>query len=206
MAVGDILEMRVLCVSGDQIGVNVRHYRVNTEVAPIPTHLDIANSLDNVFAPLYKEVLSSLATFRGIGIHKVFPLPPTVEAQSTLNVGPGLRTGDILPSQTSGVVSLRTALAGRRFRGRAFIPFPAEVSNDAAGVPNGAYQINLGLIMNALIASRNVNVGLGSVGLVPVIYRRIAHTSTDIQTGIARTIWGTQRRRGSFGAANIPPF
>lgn len=204
MAVGDILQSRIETSFGTQSSQNIRHWRVSAEVAPAATHAQIAANLDTSIAPLYKAVLSTSATYRGVAVRRIFPLPPTIEAIANANLGAGTIAGDPLPKQTAGVVTFRTALAGRKFRGRFYAAFPAESDNNASTLPSNAYVAGLALLGGVFTLSRTIPNGAGSTTIDPVIWHRRTSTFDVITNIVARTIWGTQRRRGDYGRPNPP--
>lgn len=204
MPAGDIYQVRIECGFGTQASENIRHWRVSAVVTPEATPLQIATIMNLTFAPHYKALLSSSATYRGVGVRRIFPLPLTVETVVSSQAGPGLVTGDPLPKQTSGVITLRTGFAGRKFRGRVYVPFPGESDNTGSGFPGGGY-------LNALIALApdfqtefTVVNGAGSSVLVPIIWHRRTMTFDAITSTVHRLIWGTQRRRGDYGRPNPP--
>jgi hypothetical protein len=118
---------------------------------------------------------------------------------------PGTGTGDPLSRSTSGVVTLRTALAGKSYRGRLYMPPQTEANNDtfgnqatAAGTAMNAYVTG---IRNALAAS-----GLTCAILSPALPERLnsAGQTLPAKPGFATAVvsnqvrnsnWGTQRRR-----------
>lgn len=206
MPVNDVLEVRYVSTAGLQVSLNVRHYVITSVGAPEPTHQDIADRLGVVMATQYKTQLSSSATFRGIGVRRLLPPPRTAETVDGTTSGPGTRGADLLPKQIAAVISLRTAEATRRGRGRMYIPFPSETDNTSAGLPVAAYGtdlVNLAALQNDLIT---VTAGGGTLVMTPVIFRRSDGTTRVITQVNARSIWGTQRRRGDFGRTNEPPF
>jgi hypothetical protein len=207
MPVGDILQMRLICQSADQTSFNIRHWRISSVIAPEPDRQAIADNLVAAFATPYSLVLSTSATFRGLGIRKIRPAPLALEFFGNQAPVTGVRTGDPLPTQVAGVITLRTANATRKGRGRLYLPFPAEIDNGNDALPSTQYLDNAAGIRNLLIAQRVVTVGLGSVTLDPQIFHRIGMPDSDtILQGIVQKRWGTQRRRGSYGAPNLPPI
>lgn len=205
MAVGDILKVVQYMGSEEQMGLNVRHYRVSAEVTGGASLTEIANALKAIFAPLYQVCLSSSAFHRTVGVQVIRPLPIGNEAFAGAFNDVGLRTGDPLPKQVSGLISLRTALAGRRNRGRVYVPFPAETSNNSSSEPDAVYIEGLGGIGTAHVAPRTVVGATGTTTIVPVIFRRVAGTTQDVVSFRVRLFWATQRRRGDFGKPNVLP-
>lgn len=118
---------------------------------------------------------------------------------------PGTGTGDPLSRSTTGVVTLRTAQAGKSYRGRLYLPPQTEANNDsfgnqvtAAGTAANAFVTG---IRNALSAS-----GLTCAILSPALPERLNHAGQTLpaKPGFATAVvsnqvrnsnWGTQRRR-----------
>lgn len=205
MPVGDTLEVRFFSSWGDQAGVNVRHFRIVTVTGTELTHFQIASQLSTRFHNLFKALMHTSAEFRGVGVKRISPGAPTAEATNALDRGPGTRTGDPLPPQISGLLSLRTALAGPRNRGRMYLPFPGETDSTSAGRPSATYVAALSAVADNLVPAFNLIVGLQIVELQSVIRRRTPFVITDVTNILTRDRWATQRRRGDFGAQNVLP-
>jgi hypothetical protein len=95
-----------------------------------------------------------------------------------------------LPDQVSYCVTLRTALAGKRYRGRFYIPAADEAANDALGVPTATYVAAAVAFVNACTAA------LTTSGLTPAVLSRVLLTGQAITTAVGRrNLWNTQRRR-----------
>lgn len=206
MAVGDIYEMRVICATSSQISVNVYHHLVTSETVTPASLQAIATAFDARVQAIYKLLMTDQATYRGVGVRKIKPLPPTLEVTATANQGPGTNTGDPLPKQIAGVISFRTSFSGVRYRGRKYIPFPAEGSSTTSAQPFPAYVTGLQGLADAVIPILTVNDGANSTTLGFAIFHRDTREADLVISAIPRAVWGTQRRRGDFGRANTPPF
>lgn len=205
MAVGDIIKVRFLATRGSQLGQNIRHYRISTEVTGGATYQEIADNINTTASPLYRELLSSAATFQGVAVQKIQPLPMLLEFMSTGTPGAGLRSGDPLPGQCSGIITLRTSLAGRAFRGRAYVPFPAEMSCDEGSQTTALYFGDLQDLGGFLVTGVTVVGATGTTTLVPGIHRRGTSQIQDLVGFTARNVFATQRRRGSYGRPDVIP-
>jgi hypothetical protein len=201
----DILEWRTVCTLRDQTGFTVRHFRVSAVGVPPPTLGDCAIMLNAVFAPLSKNLMSSNAAWRGVTVRRIWPLPPSPSSWDITLAGAGTQVGDAMASQTCGLISLYTAFAGRKYRGRFYQQFPSENNNDPTGVPSALYITNLQTLADALLGVRtNPNAKVGT--LTPILWHRATSTFTDLLGNFARTGWATQRKRGSFGRPNPSPI
>lgn len=204
--VGDILRLRIVTYTSSQIGVNTAHFKVTAVAGAAQTDAAIAAAFDTALAPRYTAVLSVGARYRGVSIQKIFPLPPKVPQAVVTNDGPGLVAGDMMAGQIAGLIWAKTANAGPTEKGRMYLPFVGEASNAATGVPTAGYVTDITDIADEVYTPVTVGAGGDTITLDPVVWHRGTLTATGIDSYGARTIWGTQRRRGSYGQMNLPPF
>jgi hypothetical protein len=206
MAIGDVYESRVVCSTSSQISVNVYHHQVVDESPAPASLLAIATAFDSRVAVLYKSMMTDQATYRGVGTRRVRPFPPSTEVAFTGSQGTGGNLQDPLPKQVSGLITFRTAFGGRAFRGRKYIPFPAESSSGPAAQPLPLYVSGLQAIGDACLPLMLVQDGANFTNLQFVVFHRSGGTGTPIILAVGRPQWATQRRRGDFGRPNDAPF
>lgn len=203
----DILTVRLVAAAGNQVSYNILTYEVNSSSLGGIEDTDVGPALDLVLSAPMVNVLCDQATYRGLDIRRRLPTQ-TAPLATTTSQGPGGIVGSLMPRQTCGVIGKGTGLGGRRFRGRSYIPFPAEESGDVDGTPEAAYVTLLQTLADAIAQAVNVTGAVtgGSAVLVPVLFHDALGTNTPITNCVARPKWGTQRRRGSYGQAEGPPF
>jgi hypothetical protein len=126
------------------------------------------------------------------------------EFESSPQDVPGTGTGDVLPLNVAACLTLRTALAGKSFRGRQYFSGFTEAQNDAAG--------RVAPAVNTAIKNLFDNFGNAMVahGWTPAVLSRPADAVTipakttparvgqgnPITASIARNLkWESQRRR-----------
>lgn len=115
----------------------------------------------------------------------------------------GTAAGNLLPPQIAFVVTLRTALAGKSFRGRVYLTGFAVTANGATGQASTA----TGTASTAFITSIANALGASSMNLAVVsrpsttsVPPRPAGFVTNVSARIARDlVWDTQRRRAVPG-------
>lgn len=209
LAVDDVVEMISVCKTTDQIGLNIFHYKVTTiNVLPSALSLLVDRLLVLNFDTAMRALISSAAEYRGL-MTRI--LKPTLSVQflDSRGAGGGTVGGDLLPRQVSGLLSKRSAVAGRRKGGRFYVPFPGEDDNAATSVPTAGYVARLDTL--GITLASQLNFGLIGVA-VPVIYQRpprffpLLYDTRGIATIRSNPAWATQRRRGSFGRVNISPL
>jgi len=203
---GDIIECRVLCTQANQIGLNVLHAEVTNVVGTGVTEAQVSLALASNLAVEYKAILANTAVFRGVGTKKIFPLPAGIEFASIASLGAGTAGAEPLPKQICGLVSLVGSVSGRHGRGRLYIPFPAEADNTASGVPAAGYVTVLNTIGTTMATVLPVGTMGNTSDIVFGIWDRLSNTITHVTQGRGKTVWGTQRRRGDYGASNVAPF
>lgn len=96
--------------------------------------------------------------------------------------------GDPLPATTQALCQLRTAnvVAGRRLRGRMFLPQQTEANNTASGIPSAALVGDVNAALTAMIAAS---------GGKWVVWSRTHGTYGVIQTANMWSQWAVLRSR-----------
>lgn len=202
----EVWEIRIVSSTSTQVAVNTVRLRCNVHSGTGATDQQLANAFDASINAEYKAVISGQAAYRGISAQRIFPTPRTAAAIAIGSAGVGGVSGDLLPSQVSGIISLKTEFAGPKYRGRIYIPFPGEPSNSLAARPESAYVGALQTLADAIFTPFSIGSGGNTSDLVPVIFHRVSNTTTEVAQAIASTLWATQRRRGDFGRLNSLPF
>jgi hypothetical protein len=109
---------------------------------------------------------------------------------------PGTATGDPLPPQIAQCVTLRTASAGKSFRGRIYLPGYTEAASDTSGQVSVAARTAAAAFVNAINSALN-----GSAMALAVMSRpnsatgKVGFSTTVTLVQLRDAIWDTQRRR-----------
>lgn len=208
----DIFEVTFHNHTANQRGLVRRYYEARNVTGNGPTDAEIGIRFDTAFPPLFKALMATTAFYRGVKIAKVFPGQRQRGFTNTTSAGAGTAVGDLLPTQCRGIITLRTALAGPGFRGRAYIPFPAEADNAANGVPTAGYVTRLTTMGAQLILAQNAVGAAGNqANLIPIIWHLpkglpnepANRDAYDLNEAVSRTKWATQRRSGEYGRINV---
>lgn len=117
---------------------------------------------------------------------------------------PGSGSATPMPNQDAAVITLRTALAGKRYRGRVYFSGATEAQNDATGSIASAFNTALVTFMT------NVQTNMGTEGITLAVLSRPTYLNLAppadvldwpghieaVTAIVARdTKWDTQRRR-----------
>lgn len=215
LIVFDVIQAQAFTTFNVQSTTTTFHYVAQlTGFAPGVSDQDCATTLDGIIAPFIKAVMGAAVTYNGMQVRIISRVPQPAAVASTAGTGVGTVGGGLLPLQTRGFWSRRTNTSGRAFRGRVYIPFPAQNDN-TGGVPSGAYQTRLIALANAIepFAGIAVTGGGGAATLVPTIFHRarpgpppVPASETVITSRLFPIKWATQRRSGSFGRPNVSPI
>lgn len=170
-----------------------------------PAGVNITQSLTNTVGTAIKAswtsnmqgVTPTDVTFIGIGLRDINVLnAPEYFDTAAQVVGTG--TGDDLPRSVAYVVTLRTALAGSRYRGRVYLGPFTETNNAAGGTAAAAIQTaSLGFIAG-------VKSALQSAGMDLAVLSRPAYATTTTETvtgdpsGIQTVTHNTAPRPGAI--------
>jgi len=195
VAVNDIIQVRLRCTLGTTEAFNVLHYvSLATVGAPIPAPVAAAQ-FETQLAPPLIALLSAQAAYTATIINRILPLPPTAPALSNALTAAGAVAGDAAPSQAAGIFTKQTAFAGRGFRGRTYVPFPAEADNDVMSVPIAGYVTRLGVLATAHANGLVVTSGAASESWIPIVFHKATGTYETVMSVVPRSHWATQRRR-----------
>jgi hypothetical protein len=119
---------------------------------------------------------------------EVTPLDGSTASSVAVSGIPGTGAGEALPSLSS-VLSLHTAVRGRSFRGRIFLPFLPEGRIADGRIPNA----DRNLVVNAW----NVFLGaLNGANLELVVASYKEEVATPVESISMQAVPGVQRRRG----------
>jgi len=210
---GDTLRVTVCCYTPTQIGLNVLYYTIDTPVGA-PTDAQFATAMDTLMAGPYIAHMPSVANYRGVMV-QILTGGAQTSAVSVAGAGAGTAGATLAPSQTCGIISKRGALALRTNRGRGYIPFPGSIFVTAAGAPTAGHLVALGGIANAWgpvhtalvvgAGTLNATMKLATFTTIPG-GPPILSSTLSVTTLVPRERFGTQRRRGQYGAQNVLPF
>jgi hypothetical protein len=205
--VGEVYEYRIYCTAGTQTSINVRHLKLISFTGTPPVESSFPASLVTLYQTAYVALMQAGSNFAGISVTKVDPAPLGVTFVSLGGTAGGV-AGDPLPTQCSGLITLRALTGGRHGRGRVYIPFPSEASSTTSPQPTpvAGYMTSL-TTLSALFVN---TILFGAVGnqwtAFPGVYERATRIFHTMATATGIPKWATQRRRGSFGRPNSPPF
>ena len=206
LATGNIMTVRVWYRDAEQAAVNTFHWLIQNGTTG-PTDEDMANQIDTFLKPLMPAILYNDAEYRGVEVSfaNVKPLPmPILVHTATVN---GVAGAVGVPRNATCVGSWTTDFTGPRYRGRTYWPFAATASVAADGNPSGAYTTALATIHDALLNYTIVTGGSGSLACSMVVLSRVGGLTTKfIKSFKGLTKFGTMKKRGSFGKANVPPL
>lgn len=144
MAVNDVYQATAVytspLVDGDI--VNVIHYRLTTLATPKTEDLlclEIAVEIKDTYV---NELNPSLPTDLTLDRVDCFNVDQPTFSNSTLSGDAGDVIGDALPPRNAPVISKKTGLRGRSFRGRMYLPFLSELQQNG-GVITPAALVNI---------------------------------------------------------------
>jgi hypothetical protein len=211
-----VVLIRAYCTQAGQTSVNSFYYLCTANGAAPGLDSDAAVNAEASLAPVFKAIMTNNATFRGVTAQIVQPPPLPTAAPSTALAGVGTAGNTALPAQTCGIIHWPTPLAGRRGRGRTYLPFPDNADNPNASppVPSAAYVGRANAVAAAVIGLISFGLGARSSTVQLALYRRprphavppVSYAVTPMLAGSAEAKWATQRRRGDFGRLNSSPI
>lgn len=138
-----------------------------------------------------------------VTLRRIYPLEPLEFEYNTGLPIVGTATGLNFPPQSAILVSLRTGLIGRSYRGRAYLPPPALNQSEGAGTITEASAEECGIAFTALLAALQADSG------VPVVASFIAdgvERTTPVGTPITLVRVDERLRSQRRRAAEAPLY
>jgi len=198
MAVGDVYEVTIIGRNSQAPIVLVFHYETTISVGDKATEMEyLFNSVEEIF--FRKTLVNDLLNFCHSSVIfeevKIRDVRDTTQGRDDLLEPPavGGLTGNEAPNQLSMLARKRTALIGRSFQGRNYLP----VGNRDSIVANGQY----GDIFTANVLDWYSSLYLISVPLIFNFFYQLVIWSDKLQVSTPVTTFGmvqdprTQRRR-----------
>jgi len=198
--------------SPSQLGMFSRHYTLSQTIGSGATMnlADAVNAIDLLFTDAIVDLLQESTRLMFIDaqaysiVGGVVSDAPISDVFRKVVDEPGITVGDLLPTQVSGIIALKTGLPGRNHRGRNYIPFPSEDDNVPIGKPEPGYVGRLQTLADAMSATVVVTSDAVEFALTPGIFSRAGLNIVNLALAIPEEKWATQRRRGNFGHPNTP--
>jgi hypothetical protein len=134
----------------------------------------------------------------------VVDVSPGTAAEAELDytaVAGGRSSGDQLPQQSAAVITWRTGLAGRSFRGRTYLPGLGE-GDQVDGVLNGTYETDAAAFAAQMLAvfgvgGSDTNWQFVVISEVSSGSPRVPPIGTPVTAAVVRPFIQTQRRRAN---------
>lgn len=150
--------------------------------------------------------LPATTVFYGVQLSPVktlAPWAPVIEYDGTVGGTASLE----IPTQVRGLISWHTAMSGRAYRGRMYLPTPTIDGVTTTGKPT----TTLLTAWASFASTMTTPVVASGTTWVPGIYHRVpTHLISSVFDAIiSATVsseFATQRRSGAYGRTNAPPF
>lgn len=190
MAIGDIYRFSVI---GDWYSVTVGLYTGHVKFLSVgATPAGFASYWKTNFVDLFKTYQASVFNTRQINFLSVNQTPEVSQQVTTGFPVVGTASGEAISYFDALVLSLRTAYAGRSYRGRMYLPGLTEANTLETAVTNGARDA-IQTYCDDLVA------GIGSGGASSDyqlgVWSHKLSVFTPVNDIIVRQVLGTQRRR-----------
>lgn len=206
--IGGLVRWKPQCFINNQLGENILYFKRTDALVTSPTEDKVLEAIDNAFAPVIRPLLATAAQYMGSSLQR---LTPTLSNRFTYSVNAGAGTGtagDVMSTQTCGLITKLTDMGGKKNRGRMYVPFPSE-GDSVLGVPSdgiGGYQARLATLAAQLISDVTLLTGQTFApwlcGYDEVVGLKVFAERgriTDYRRGPG---WATQRKRGYYGKTN----
>jgi hypothetical protein len=174
--IANTVEVRCMFSNGGELAFNVLGFRkTGTQAVDQTLANTVGTAIKGAWTSHMAPVSATTCSLLRVGTRDLTQahLP---EFLDTGAAAPGTDVGDPLPSKVAFVITLRTALAGKSFRGRIYIPGATETSNTTGGVASAAYQAA------ALAYVQQIQTAMNAAGLQLAINSHAAERQTIVVT------------------------
>lgn len=148
------------------------------------------NAISTTIAPKFKAILNTGGSYDGVVV-RIGSDGPESELTSATSAGAGTRSAALCPPQVVVVLAKKTALRGRKFRGRCFV---GDVSETQVG-DGGALSTSEQTLFQDLATTMNSSLGAGPTLLNAVLLHSSSTVPTPLTVMTADLQVGTLRRR-----------
>lgn len=194
MAVNDVFRVSIAMTAGNTLEpiMNTFYYQT-TVVGAGDDRSALANGFDAVGAGVQFGLMATLPqaiTVQGLFVQKILPVGPVFQ-KLAFNNATGTVVGSFLPTQVATIISRKTALFGRRSRGRLFAgPVPLSF---VTGPDPDRIQVSL---YNSLVNVMPNNIVNGGFTFQPVVWSRKNLSAALITLINVNPVLKTRRSRG----------
>lgn len=195
VTVGDVMRYDIVTASVLHQCRMTFHARCTVATGGLVEYEELANLIDAAVRPACRAMMVDTTFFEYIEIARLTPLPQSDFKRSSAGVIANLVAQDELPRMNCGIITKKTGIAGKRFRGRVYVPHAGEADNFATAQPTAGYMALMTTLANLTLVPRGYVGGAGNVQIDPVLYHRTTRTYNDITAFQVRPYWATQRRR-----------
>lgn len=203
LVVGNAVQVRLLWSVDTELGINVLNFRASGSVAvaqPLADSVGIA--IKQAFVANWAPHCASSVILQRVGVRDLRTANGP-EFRDSGNPSPGTNPNTGLPKGVSVGVTIRTAKAGKSFRGRTYLP-GATVSDEAT---NASQSDAINLAAAAFI--NDIHGRLQPLGLILGVLSRPAYAATTVLTiqapggPIVRTLSNVTAKTGEINDATL---
>lgn len=171
------------------------------------SRLALGDQVYSAFATNWIPIMSALTSGFGYKVSTVGTHPPPLAKTAVGMIAGGVGSTPPAPTQARPVLSWGTAMGGKGYRGRLFLPTPSVNACTAGGFILAGVVAAGQALGTQLLAP--ITVG-GTTWNISLIHRHkgppITFTSDPIISATMRNAFGTQRKSGNYGRVNSAPW
>lgn len=205
--IGSVQRVTIAWMQPDQQVQECNLCYVATAVGAGDSRGQLAFSVYTLFKTNWLPQLAPATIMYGWKISSVNAVP-AMQPRWNVAVGDvGGAANPVAPTQTRPILRLATAFAGRKYRGRIFLPTPSAAALANTGFPSAANTAAAQALGTALLTPI---VQVGTTWQLVIAHRvpklPASTTTTPVAGALASGLFGTQRRSGNTGRLNPNPW
>jgi len=199
------VEVKLFSTNTTQVAINRLNYLVTAQTGTGSTLEAMLSQLAASITADYKAFMSSSARYLGM-TGQIVANGSSILIPNADGAGDGERGEALLPPQTAGLITVRTAQPGRIGRGRIYLPWQGTADQGDDGKPTNAQlarfelwaaQMTLPVVVGAGGNTVTVRYGVSDAGHARFF---------PMNDFTVRRAWATQRRRSFINRADRLPF
>lgn len=211
-AIGTILRITgAVQAPGSQIQECDFNFVCTVATGTLDTRSDLLGSVATIWGAYCTATLNQIFTNYGTKASVIYPLPPPAPELNVVSTV-GVLMGGPLPTQARPLISWQTANAGRKYRGRNYLPTPDNsLHNPATDAPAAGLLTAMDTFGVAMVNTFSYTIGAKTTTWDLCVAHRsktLPRVYTfDLVTGhISRRVYATQWKSGGTGRINTIPF
>jgi len=187
------------------------NFVVTAQAGGLDFRTNLQTAVENLWVTYWAATANTAQKLYGSKLSCIWPRPPAAPLTTVRNI-PGVQTGGLIPTQVRPLLRWQTALAGRKYRGRMFLPTPDfDFVNQVLNNPTNGLLLAMTALGTGINTIFTYTSGASFTSYTPCIAHRLAGPPVtwtyDLVIGTSNNQnFATQWKSGGTGRVNALPW